>query len=94
MTKDDAASMLRYCGVPEERVESFEAKYEKSFGENARICPKNITETKMQVKTPEVSVKVSGGCSEFIETRVIDGVKYILIRADGEVEVNGVSIKI
>ena len=94
MTKDDAASMLRYCGVPEERVESFEAKFDERFGDNAAISPKNIVEPRLSVKTPDVTIKVSPGCGEMVEARVIDGVRYILVRADGDVEVNGVNIKI
>ena len=94
MGRDDAASMLRYCGVPEDRVETFETRYEEEFGEGAEINPKNVAEPRMKVKTPEVTVKVSPGCSELVEARVIDGVRYILIRADGDVQVNGVDIKI
>ena len=39
-------------------------------------------------------IKVDPARSDLIETRVIGGVKYILICADEEVEVNGVSINI
>lgn len=92
MSKSDAADMLRYCGVPEERVTSFEEKYASEFGESAEINPKNITEPSMRVKTPEVTIKVNAGHSDLVETRVIDGVKYIMIRADDDVEVNGVNI--
>ena len=33
-------------------------------------------------------------CTHLVQTRIIDGVKYILIAADDHVEVNGVSINI
>ena len=39
-------------------------------------------------------VKVNPERSDLIETRVIDGSRYILIRADEGVEVNGVNISI
>ncbi len=91
---DDAAAMLRYCGVPEERVTVFEERYEEEFGKDTEINPKNIAEPRMQVKTPEVTIKVSPECSDLIEARIIDGVRYILIRADNGVEVNGVNINI
>ncbi len=95
VTCDVAADMLRHLGVPEERVNTFEEKYREEFGEDAELLPKNLADTKqLQVKTPEVSVKVAAGYGDLVETRVIDGVRYILIRADGEVEVNGVNIKI
>jgi Ni2+-binding GTPase involved in maturation of urease and hydrogenase len=54
-----------------------------------------IIETKkFEVKTPEVTIKVKPECSELIQTKVIDGTKYLLIRADGDVEVNGIRISI
>lgn len=92
MSKDDAADMLRYCGVPEERVNVFEEKYAEEFGESAEINPKNVTEPSLKVKTQDVTIKINAGHSDLIETRVIDGVKYIMIRAEDDVEVNGVNI--
>ena len=92
MTKSDAADMLRYCGVPQERVEVFEKKYTEEFGESAEINPKNVAEPSLKVKTQDVTIKINAGRSDLIETRVIDGVKYIMIRAEDEVEVNGVNI--
>jgi hypothetical protein len=43
---------------------------------------------------PDVSIKVAPDRTDLIETRVIGGVKYVLINAEDEVEVNGVTIKI
>ena len=95
VTKDDAAEMLRVCAVPEERVTVFEEKFTEAFGENAEIHPKTVADSKrLRVKTAEVSVTVAEGCGDRLETRVIDGVRYLLIRADGDVEVNGVNIQI
>lgn len=95
INKDDAAQMLRYCGVPEDKVEAFEKGFDESFGENAEIPPSNLSGTKqLQIETPEVAVKVNAGCSELVQTRIIDGVKYILIRADNDVVVNGINVKI
>ena len=95
INKDDAAQMLRYCGIPEDKVEAFEKGFDESFGENAEIPPSNLSGTKqLQIETPEVTVKVNAGCSELVQSRIIDGVKYILIRADNDVTVNGINIKI
>ena len=95
LTKDDVGEMMRYSGVPEEKIEKFSERYDEEFGKDARLNPKNIADSKsITVKTPEMSVKVAAGHGNVLETRIIDGVKYILIRADGEVEVNGVNIHI
>ena len=47
-----------------------------------------------EVKTPDVVIKVDPARSDLIETRIIGGMKYIMICADEDVEVNGVSIHI
>ncbi len=95
ITKETAGDMLRYIGVPEERVTAFEEKYEEEFGEKAEITPKNLVENnRLQIKTPEVKIQVNAENGELVETRVIDGVRYILIRADHEVEINGVNVQI
>ena len=93
--KTEAGDMLRYCGIAEEKIEAFEEKFDECFGENAAIPPSNIsTPRQITVKTPEVTVKVIADSADMVETRIIDGVKYILIRADNGVEVNGIEVKI
>ena len=60
INKDDAAQMLRYCGVPEDKVEAFEKGFDEGFGENAEIPPTNLSGTKqLQIETPDVTVKVN-----------------------------------
>ena len=87
--------MLEFCGVPEESVEKFEEKFDKGFGQNATVSPRNIVETnKFEVRTPDVVIKVDPAHTDLVETRVIDGVKYVLIRADSGVEVNGIDVSI
>lgn len=93
--KKDAGEMLRYCGVSEEKIAAFEEGFEKSFGENAEISPSNLSGTKqLQIETSEATVKVNAGCGSIVQSRIIDGVKYILIRADNDITVNGVNVKI
>ena len=53
-----------------------------------------MDEKQLEVKTPDVTIKVSPERSDLVETRVIDGRRYILIRAEEGVEVNGVQIHI
>ena len=95
MTKSDAGDILRMCGIPAEKVELFEERFEESFGENAALTPKNIADARqIKVKTGDIEVKVAAEGTDMIETRVIDGVKYIMIRADADVTVNGINIHI
>lgn len=95
INKSDAGDMLRYCGVDEEKIESFEKSFDEKFGESAEISPKNIADAKhISIKTPDVTIKVNAGCGDLVEARVIDGVKYILVRAEDGVELNGINIEI
>lgn len=95
ISKKRVKGVLETCGVPEAAVEAFEEKYNEEFGAEADIRPRNIIDQKQfQVSTPNVTIKVSPECSNLLETRTIDGTKYILIRAEEGVEVNGVNIYI
>ena len=95
ISKEQVAASLKTCGVPEQSLSKFNVDFDEAFGFEAQIHPKNIIDTKrFEVKTPDVVIRVDPERSDLIETRIIDGVKYILICADSDVEVNGVSIHI
>jgi len=95
ISKEEVKSVLAQCGVSEEHAAKFSVEYDEVFGFEADLHPKNIIDNrKFEIKTPDVSIKVAPDRADLIETRVIGGVKYILICADEEVEVNGVSIHI
>ena len=95
VSKEQVKSALEECGVSEEHIAKFSIDYDETFGFEAELHPKNIIDNKkFEINTPDVSIKVSPERSDLIETRVIGGVKYIMICADENVEVNGVSIHI
>ena len=95
ISKEDVKSVLAQCGVPEANVAKFSVDYDEAFGFEADLHPKNVIDNrKFEIKTPDVIIKVAPDRSDLIETRVIGGVKYIMICADEAVEVNGVNIHI
>ena len=95
VTKEQFTDMLEGCGVSEEKVAKFSVDFEQAFGLDAELYPGNIIDSKkIEIKTPDVAIKVATDRGDLIQTRVIGGVKYILIRADESVEVNGVNIHI
>lgn len=95
ISKREVTGMLESCGVPEEKVVAFETRYDEEFGLGMPLKAQNIVEPKkFEVRTPDVVVQVNPLRSDLVETRIIDGFKYILIRADEGVEVNGVNIRI
>ena len=60
------------------------------------FVPQNLVDKKQfEVRTPDVTIKVRArNAATLVETRIIDGAGYILIRAEGGVEVNGVPIRL
>ena len=95
ISKEEVKTALNMCGVPEKNVAKFSVEYDEVFGAEALLHPKNIIDHRhFEIKTPDVSIKVNPERSDLIETRIIGGVKYILICADENVEVNGVPIHI
>jgi hypothetical protein len=76
-------------------VAKFSVDFDEAFGSEAQLHPKNIiNDRKFEITTPDVIIKVDPHKTDLIETRMIGGIPYILICADENVEVNGVSIHI
>lgn len=95
VTKATLKGVLAGCGVSEEHVEAFSQEFDAQFGADSQLSPRNLVDTgHFQLKTPDVTIRVNPDRKDLIETRVIGGNPYILIRADEGVEVNGVPVQI
>jgi hypothetical protein len=95
ISKEEVKSALYVCGVSEIGMSKFSVEFDEVFGNEAELHPKNLIDNKrFEIVTPDISIKVNPECSDLIETRIIGGVKYLLIPADEAVEVNGVPIHI
>lgn len=95
VSKEQVKGALAACGISEQHMAKFSVNYDEAFGFEAELHPKNIIDNKrFEIHTPDVSIRVDPNRSDLIETRIIGGVKYILICAEEDVEVNGVSIHI
>lgn len=92
---DDVEDILRSSGVDKEKTEAFHRECEKQFGDGAVLNPGNVIESKkFEITTPEIKISVNPEFSYMVETRIIDGRKYILIPAGEGVEVNGLDVSI
>ena len=95
ISKPEMEHVLKTCGVQEERIKAFNEEFDDAFGDHADVSPRNLVNPKQfHVITPDVKIQVAPDKRDLIETRVLGGVKYILIRAEEGVEVNGVNISI
>ena len=94
-TANDVAVILKGNGIAEEKVEEFKSKCTESFGNSPVLNPVNIIDVKkFEVATPQVKITVDPEYTYTLETKIIDGIKYILIPAEDGVTVNGVNVNI
>lgn len=93
ITASNITAILQDCGVSQDKVGAFQEKYGEQFGQGAVLSPANLIDTgKFEIKTSQAAVSVSPDQSYLVETRVIDGKKYLLIPAEERVEVNGQAV--
>ena len=91
----DVSLILKAGGVPKDICEAFEEKCTERFGDDAALNPENIINSKkFEIQTPQIKIVVDPDYSCTVETKVINGRKYILIPADDGVSVNGINVKI
>ncbi len=95
LSKTQVKELLETCGVADERVSRFEERYDETFGEDTTLSPAALVGAKqLELTTPDVVIRVNPERADLVKTEVIDGRRYILIRADEGVELNGVPIAI
>ena len=94
MTKKKLEEVLEYCGVDEERVGTFDKKYDDEFGSDTEINPKNIVDVKKFELPPRCNHKGKPRTQRTCLNSDNQWSKvYFNPAADG-VEVNGVNINI
>lgn len=93
--KEDVMLILTASGVSDSGISAFCNGYDAAFGLGTRLPPKNIIAHKQfEVKTEDVAIRVNPDRSDLVTTKIIDGVKCIVICADENVTVNGVRVQI
>ncbi|MBQ1251978.1 MAG: DUF4317 family protein, partial [Firmicutes bacterium] len=91
----EVCDVLQHSGVSEEKVTAFKEKCDEHFGEGSELNPGNIIEShKFQIVTPNVKISVDPEYTYMVQTRTINGQKYIVIPANEGVEVNGLYVEI
>ena len=94
LDRAEVKRLLEYSGVEEEKLISFEEKYEEAAGTDTCFVASNVANTRQfEIKTPDVVVKVSPDRMDLVETKVINGRKCLVISLDNSVEVNGITVR-
>ncbi len=90
----EISGILADCGVKDENLTEFKKGFEERFG-NTALNPENIVDMKhFEIRAGGITINVSPDQSFLIETREIDGKKYIMIPADDDTELNGFAVKV
>lgn len=94
LDKNEAKTLFASSGVSNEKMEEFDRHFDETAGENTTLMVSNVINTRsFEVKTPDVVIKVKPERTDLIETRIIDGLECLVVRLDGGVEVNGISVR-
>ena len=89
----DIERILSDCGVAESDVASFHDLCTQQFGDNAVLNPGNlINEKRFEIQAEGVKALVDPELSHLVEVQEVNGKTYIMLPADGTIDVNGVSI--
>ncbi len=93
LDKAEVKNVLAKSGVSNEHLETFDKHFDDTIGAASELLATNITETrKFEVKTPDVVIKINPERSDLVETKVIDGITYLMIEVGSNIQVNGVTL--
>jgi len=94
ITPDEVGDILSRSGVEEEKVAAFRTQCSEKFGGDSLQPANLVPPNRVTLETPDAKITVAPEAAVQVETRIIDGRKYILIPADEDVEINGMNVHV
>ncbi|MCI8510965.1 MAG: DUF4317 domain-containing protein [Lachnospiraceae bacterium] len=95
LRRPEVKGLLEKSGVEPERLERFDQVYEGAAGEDTAILVPAITGSgKLAVKTPDVDIRINPNRLDLVETRLLEGRRFLVIAIEEHVEVNGIPVKL
>lgn len=95
VTPGEIGSILRECGVSDERVAAFQEQCAQQFGSGATLNPANLIDSgRFEIKTADATISIAPERSYLVEAKIIDGRRYLLIPAEEAVEINGAPVRV
>lgn len=93
LDKTDVKKLLERSGAREENLEQFDREFDAAAGDTPSLLASNVANTRtFEVKTPDVVIKVNPDRTDLVETKLIDGIPYLVIQLSDSVEVNGIPV--
>ncbi len=94
LDKQECLRFVQSCGADADQIAHFEQAYDEEAGEDGALLASNLASMrKFTVASDDVKIAVDPTRTDLIETRVIDGVEYLLIPVTDNVTVNGIRIR-
>ena len=87
--------LLEDSGVKQTAIANFDTAFDSIVPEEEKpvFSAANVASTRsFDIKMPDVVIKVKPERTDLVETRVIDGVPYIMVQMNDSVEVNGINV--
>lgn len=96
LDKYQVRRLLEESGAVPEKLEELDARYEELGEEAGRtgFVASNLAGGRsLEIKTPDVSIKVAPDKAGLVEQRMIEGRPYIVIAVSEYVEINGIPVR-
>lgn len=87
--------LLEDSGVKQTAIANFDTAFDSIVPEEEKpvFSAANVASTRsFDIKMPDVVIKVKPERTDLVESRVIDGVPYIMVQMNDSVEVNGINV--
>ena len=77
-----------------DRMEVFDQCFDATAGEDTSLMMTNVYNPRsFEVKTPDVVIKVNPERTDLVNTKLVDGRQCLVIELDGNIEVNGITVR-
>ncbi|MCH5344636.1 MAG: DUF4317 domain-containing protein [Acetatifactor sp.] len=94
LDKNEVKTLFASSGVSNDKMAEFDRHFDETAGEDTSLLVSNVVDTRsFEVKTPDVVIKVKPERTDLIETQTIGGRECLVIELDGNVVVNGVTVR-
>ena len=96
LTSNDIKSILKRSGVSDDKLDNFEDIYKQEIGnKDIKLRATNLIDsTKLDIKSPSISIKVKPDKTDKIQPTIIDGKRYLMVEMDENVEINGLKVNV
>ena len=95
LDKTEVKHLLANSGASMDTITNFETQYDNTITKDTPIMASNVcSPKKLEIKSADVTVNVNPARSDLVDTRMIDGIPYLVIELNDSVEVNGIPITV